>query len=108
MKVAIFLESIHMLFMDFWCSFVSGCIVSWVGLIGRFFPSCIGTLFNNLQLCRECELHAMPWVYEHCVVIAIANASVYIVGGLQIMIIRNYERISQGIAHGVLHYTDEI
>ena len=40
-------------------------------------------------------------VYEHCVVIAIANAIVYIVRGLQIMIIRNYE-ISRGIERGVL------
>ena len=45
---------------------------------------------------------AKPRVYEHCVVIAIANASVYIVDGLQIVIIINYE-IFQGIVRGVLH-----
>ena len=45
----------------------------------------------------------MPWVYEHCDIIAIANVSVYTtVGGLQIMTIRNYE-IPQGMMHGVLH-----
>ena len=33
-----------------------------------------------------------PGSYEHCVVIAIANAGVYMVIGLQIMIIRNYMR----------------
>ena len=47
-------------------------------------------------------LVATLWVYEHCVVIAIANAGVYIVSGLQIMIIGNY-MISWGVVHGILH-----
>ena len=47
-------------------------------------------------------MSAKPQVYEHCVVITFANTSVYIVDGLKIAIIRNYQ-ISRGIARGVLH-----
>ena len=55
--------------------------------------------------CTHLHIHCIncnTQVYEHCVVSGIANATVYIVSGLQIMIIRNYE-IPWGFARGVLH-----
>ena len=73
-------------------------------LAASFGPFCGATCAGCLIAFSIHFGHATPQVYEHCVVIAIADASAYIASGLQIMIIRNY-KISQGILRGVLHYS---
>ena len=58
-------------------------------------------LHLRCSACRWYNACTTPQVYEHCIVIAIANASVYVVSGLKIMIIINYEIIPRGLQHVV-------